>query len=192
MTIVQCPRCRDEVTVPAKASPKALVRCPLCLEEYLLIEALSQLPPTLLVIDGSVTEDEPALAGAGAAAAGGDEYRMSGPAWSGMTDSSAPAGATVAPSRPQVKAAPRRKETEKSVIAEGIKIILGGVVGLGMGLLVLWWVFGRDPLELGPKVSPYAPWIVPAKFRTLASAGTETAVNPGANNAAPANTNNNA
>ena len=38
MTIVRCPRCRDEVSVPAKATARALVRCPLCLEQYLLAE----------------------------------------------------------------------------------------------------------------------------------------------------------
>jgi hypothetical protein len=40
MCIVRCPRCRDEVTVPARATSRALVRCPLCLEQYLLAEAL--------------------------------------------------------------------------------------------------------------------------------------------------------
>jgi hypothetical protein len=29
---------------------------------------------------------------------------------------------------------------------------------------VLWWVFGNDALNIGPKVAPYAPWAVPAKF----------------------------
>ena len=50
MTIVRCPRCRDEVTIPAKAPLTALVRCPLCHEKYLLSEAASQLPPALILV----------------------------------------------------------------------------------------------------------------------------------------------
>src|SRR5262245_45970899 len=56
MSIVRCPRCRDEVTVPAKASGRALVRCPLCLEEYLLAEALTNAPPPLVIIGGEVEQ----------------------------------------------------------------------------------------------------------------------------------------
>src|SRR5688572_2935447 len=101
MTIVHCPRCRDEVTVPAKASPRALVRCPLCLEEYLLAEALAEMPPALLVVGGEM-EEEPALVGGGsvAAEAGGD-YSLAGDGGygAGVFDSSAPAGAAVSPAR---------------------------------------------------------------------------------------------
>ena len=165
MTIVHCPRCRDEVTVPAKASPKALVRCPLCLEEYLLAEALAEMPPALLVVGGEM-EEEPALVGAGVAAAeAGGEYTMAGGYGAGVFDSSAPAGATVTPARAGVKPGARPRRKEKSALGEMIKIVLGGVVGLSLGLLVLWWGLRKDPLKLGPQVSPYAPWIVPSEFR---------------------------
>src|SRR5947199_1264666 len=56
MTIVRCPRCRDEVTVPPRATARALVRCPLCLEQYLLAEALANAPPPLVIIGGEVEE----------------------------------------------------------------------------------------------------------------------------------------
>src|SRR5688500_7791420 len=141
MTIVHCPRCRDEVTVPAKAPPKALVRCPLCLEEYLLSEALAEMPPTLLVVGGDVEEEE-ALVGAGVAEAefgGGGEYRMAGSSFGSALDSSAPAGAAVATPRPGVKGAARPKRKEKSAIGEMVKIAMGGVIGLSLGLMVLWW-----------------------------------------------------
>ncbi|HEX5103512.1 MAG TPA: hypothetical protein VFV87_06855 [Pirellulaceae bacterium] len=164
MTIVHCPRCRDEVTVPAKASPRALVRCPLCLEEYLLSEALAELPPTLLVVGGEL-EEEPELVGAAAATAeAGGEYGLAGEFGGGVFDSSAPAGAMVTPARPGVKGA-RPKRKERSALGEMIKIVLGGVIGLSLGLVVIWWLARRDPFNLGPKVAPYAPWIVPAEFR---------------------------
>src|SRR3954452_22975511 len=56
MTIVRCPRCRDEVTVPPRATARALVRCPLCLEQYLLAEALANAPPLLAIIGGEVKQ----------------------------------------------------------------------------------------------------------------------------------------
>src|SRR5205823_6268406 len=56
MTTVCCPRCRDEVTVPPGATARALVRCPLCLEQYLLAEALANAPPPLVIIGGEVEQ----------------------------------------------------------------------------------------------------------------------------------------
>ena len=185
MTIVHCPRCRDEVTVPAKATPRALVRCPLCLEEYLLAEALAEMPPALLIV-GDEMDEEPALIGAGAAAAeAGRGYGEAGGFGGGVFDSSAPAGAAVTPARTAVKAGARPRRKEKSALGEMVKIVLGGVVGLSIGLLVLWWGLRKDPLKLGPRVSPYAPWIVPAEFRhTPTEAGTT------AQNNATSNSNN--
>ncbi len=186
MTIVNCPRCRDEVTVPARASRKALVRCPLCLEEYLLGEAV-ELPPALIVLDGSADGDELALVGAGVASdtaqaggmeLGGDEYRLSGGGFGAALDSRPSAGASLSPARPAVKGA-RPKRKEKSPVVEVMKVVVGGVVGCGLALLVLWWGFARDDFRLGPRIAPYAPWIVPAKFhgKPVAPDGQQTAAN---------------
>src|SRR5688572_2773545 len=105
MNIVRCPRCLDDVSVPLRASPKALVRCPLCLEEYLLREALGGLPPELVVLDGSGGGDEPALVGAEAGLAeieqaelgGSGEYRMSGASYGAALDTGGPGAAVAAP-----------------------------------------------------------------------------------------------
>ncbi len=184
MTIVNCPRCRDEVTVPTRASRKALVRCPLCLEEYLLGEAI-ELPPALIVLDGSDGGDEPALVGAGVAEmdagvgrAGGDECRISGGGFEATLDSRPSPGASISPARPGVKGT-RPKRKEKSALVEIAKVVLGGIVGCALALLVLWWGAGRDDFQLGPKIAPYAPWIVPAKFRgkPAADRNSETAAN---------------
>jgi len=155
----------DDVTMPLRASPKALVRCPLCLEEYTLSEALGGLPPTLVVLDGSELEDEPALVGGGVVQAeygGGDEYRLSGGGFGAALDASGP-GAGVAAPRPVVKGA-RAKRKEKNAFVELVKIVLGGLVGLTLGYFALLWGLGMDVLNLGPKITPYAPWIVPARF----------------------------
>jgi hypothetical protein len=155
MSIVRCPRCRDEVTIPAKAPLTALVRCPLCHEKYLLSEAASQLPPALILVvselepkaaDQQPTNDAPAA----------DEYRL-GEIQGGLIE-------TQAGLRPPVRLAPRLPRKEKNALAEAAKIIGGGVAGLAMGLVVLWWGLRQDPLELGPLVSSYVPWLVPQQF----------------------------
>lgn len=172
MTIVACPRCRDEVTVPAGASRKALVRCPLCEEEYLLGDALANVPPALIVVGGDGdSEPEPALAGVGAAAVGENDYRLAGGSFGAMTDASPGSGAVSAPARPALRGKTRPKRKEKSAVVELIKVVMGGVVGLSLGLLAMWWILKRDPLDLGPQVSPYAPWLVPAQFRGKLPAG---------------------
>ena len=158
MTIVRCPRCRDEVSVPAKATPRALVRCPLCLEQYLLAEALANAPPPLIIIGGEVAQEaihQPAT--------GEDEYRLSG---GGVLDATSPAAATVVMPRPAVRGTQRTRRPQGSGIILLANYVIGGVLGLAMGLLVLWWGFRRDPLELGPPIAKYAPWIVPESFRT--------------------------
>src|SRR5687767_2226356 len=72
MTIVRCPRCRDEVTVPPGTTARALVRCPLCLEQYLLAEAMANAPPPLVIIGGEVET------AAIAPSEEGGEYRVAG------------------------------------------------------------------------------------------------------------------
>jgi hypothetical protein len=158
MTVVRCPRCRDEVSVPAKASSQALVRCPLCLEEYVLAEALAHAPPALVVISGEA-ETQSEISNAAGAVRSGDDYRLAG-----VFDATAPPRPVAKPVRPLVKGPPRPRRRETSAVAELIKIVLGGVVGLSMGLLLLWWLARVDPLDLGPQVAQYAPWIVPARF----------------------------
>jgi hypothetical protein len=156
MTIIRCPRCRDEVTAPAKASPRAIVRCPLCLDEYLLSEALRQLPPELIVIGGA-GEPEPAYAGASAAEAAPD-YQLAG---GGVFDASAGEG-LAAPMRPATKGArPRRKQG--SGLGMLVGVVFGGVAGISLAVLLLWWVFKTD-IGVGPTVAKYVPWIVPEQF----------------------------
>lgn len=163
MTIVRCPRCRDEVSVPAGASREALVRCPLCLEQYRLAEALTGVPPALVVIAderGGVAEGDAAE----------PEYAFSAEQPPDRLFEAGPAlGAAVSPARPGVRGASRPQRKERSIVVELTKVVLGGVVGLSLGLLVLWWGFGRDPVDLGPTVARYAPWIVPEKLQGKSS-----------------------
>src|SRR5437773_7080675 len=107
MTIVRCPRCRDEVSVPAKATARALVRCPLCLEQYLLAEALANAPPLLVILGGEVADStiqrptEPEK-----------EYKIASGTFSPTVfESAAPATARVALPRPAIRTG-RRPQKE--------------------------------------------------------------------------------
>ncbi len=57
MTIATCPRCQDEVTIPQGAGEESRVACPLCREEFLLIEVMQELPPALILLDGPVATE---------------------------------------------------------------------------------------------------------------------------------------
>jgi hypothetical protein len=65
--------------------------------------------------------------------------------------------------------APRPQRKKKSPAIEVAKIVLGGIAGLAIAQLLLWWMpffskHRQDPFKLGPKVAAFASWIVPAQF----------------------------
>ena len=51
MSIAKCLSCQESVRLPTDCSIAAIVRCPLCREEYKVSEILATLPPLLEVID---------------------------------------------------------------------------------------------------------------------------------------------
>src|SRR5437773_3554106 len=136
MTIVRCPRCRDEVSVPAKATARALVRCPLCLEQYLLAEALANAPPPLVIIGGEIEEAviqrtvEPE-----------HEYQIASGAFSSAArESSPPVGAAVMLPRPAMRGGRRARRQEKSGLVFFLSVVAGGLLAAPLSILTLWWV----------------------------------------------------
>lgn len=171
MTIASCPKCGETVRIPPSASPRASVRCPLCQEEFLLAEVLDSLPPLLEITDDL---DQPDRAFApqaaeeyGLAPLEADTASKAAPAFSidSSRDVSAPASVATAKRR---KGPVRPQRKKKSPVAEVVKIVLGGVAGLVIAQLLLWWMpwqdLRRDPFALGPSISKFAPWLVPARF----------------------------
>ena len=171
MTTVNCPKCEELVRMPANASAQALVQCPLCVEEFELSMALDRLAPMLVVLsdpeaadtltelDGDVAApnfsfDEPASEPA------------SDPAFA-FEDGSAEKSGSVAARRA------RSQRHQKSAVKEMIKVVVGGVIGLSIGQLILWWLPGdlkRDPIDLGPKIPSFAAFLVHPDFRADAIA----------------------
>ncbi|MEM7455820.1 MAG: hypothetical protein AAF456_15815 [Planctomycetota bacterium] len=63
---------------------------------------------------------------------------------------------------------PARKRPATSDGSSGIeivKVIIGAMLALPVAQLLIWWVFGKDPLNLGPTVSGVIPAVVPADFQ---------------------------
>ncbi len=161
MTIVRCPRCRDEVTVPPRATARALVRCPLCLEQYLLAEALANAPPLLVIIGGEVEE-----AAIQRPAEIDSEYKIDAGLFSAdALQTATPSPEAISLPRPAIRAGRRTRRQEKGGLVFLLSVVAGGLLAAPLAILTLWWVFGVDRLDLGPSVARYAPWIVPADFR---------------------------
>src|SRR4029078_10689828 len=156
MTIIRCPRCRDEVTVPSRATARALVRCPLCLEQYLLSEALANAPPPLVISGGEVEQ-----AAIERAEETEPEYTIASGDFAAATfDSSPPAGAAVGLPRPTIRTGRRPRPKEKGGLVFFLSVVAGGLLAAPLAIVTLWWAFGVDRLDLGPSVARYAPWIV--------------------------------
>lgn len=183
MTTVSCPKCNDQVSVPSSAPRSARVRCPLCQEEYDLADALAQLPPALIIVSAEVAED-PVLAAVGGMDAatgshigsemdhgfgghleGGSSKEFS----AGLLDGGPSRESLVSAPSPSFRSAPRPKRQEKSMVGELVKIVLGGVVGIGLAILILWWAAGVD-LGLAPTIAKvsWMKWILPPKFQNAA------------------------
>ncbi len=171
MTVSSCPSCHESVTVPVNAQADAIVRCPLCQEQFQLKEFLAQLPPPLIVLSPAGSPQESAT----------------------DTGTSAEADASIFPqsdassSAPQVPAfdffpesAPREENVgvdssyttvrrQKNPSIEIAKVVAGGLLALPLAQLILWWLPGkwqRDPLQIGPSVGRVVPWVVPENFRS--------------------------
>lgn len=59
----------------------------------------------------------------------------------------------------------RMRRKGKSPIWSMLSILLGGLASIPIATLLIWHVLGKDPLQMGPVVARFAPWIVPTRFR---------------------------
>lgn len=169
MTIAHCPKCRERVSIPLGASRQARVRCPLCSEEYLLDDALQDLPPLLVLLSDPQSQSSgmldkgpmvvPSFADSGQDSVPPlvtDEPEPS-TEWN-LEPSTAPAaapafnfepGSAVSTTRSSTsrsssalsRARPRRKEG--SAMRMIVQTIGGGALGLIIAQLILWWMPGN-------------------------------------------------
>jgi hypothetical protein len=81
-------------------------------------------------------------------------------------------GSVVSSARPaSTTARPRARRKEGGALRMMVQTIGGGVLGLIIAQLILWWMPGkwanenRDPFGLAPKVAVYVPAIIPVSLR---------------------------
>ena len=177
MTIANCPRCCEQVSIPKHANHEATVRCPLCQEEYSLIEALAQLPPPLIVVSDVGTARVPATA---------DDEDTD---WSAMDlddddteevalaplggvsaaafDFASGSATTGVKSTASIRSSGRSRAPKGSPIKSVLSIVIGGLMAFPIAQLILWYLPGdlKRDFGVGPIVAQYVPAIVPAKFR---------------------------
>ncbi len=179
--LVRCSRCNEPVRLPEGST--IWVRCPHCSSEYPLHQLLATLPPALEAIAPPSLVDSDGLAvGELADSHSVDVDTVS----TAATGSHSPSGTTlVTKTRPQVVVSPPkqhirtpdnlRAERKKQAVrrnrqANGgiVKVVLGGVAGLFLGQLILWWLPGQyrtDPMELAPKLPASLSFLAPASLR---------------------------
>jgi len=192
MSVTKCLKCEEPVLVPGGASLKATVRCPLCHEQFELGEMLDEVPPPLEIVEdpdavavGDVQpfnfdlegnkETESAGVEAGeqvegeaaeavkAEAEPSDESEHAGVA-AFQFDASPQDGDAGATGTRSAHPAARPKPKGKNPVVEIAKIVGGGLLGIALAVVGIWWIAQKDPFKLGPKVSGVVPWIVPEKF----------------------------
>ncbi|MGE0755381.1 MAG: hypothetical protein AB7F89_05050 [Pirellulaceae bacterium] len=182
MTVVLCPKCREQVSLPLGTSPETRVRCPLCREEYALQQAVRQLPPCLEIVEPRAGTIEATRTDDANSPVSWDAPFSLPPSAEDVP--SAPAVAHSEPPVPrfELEAAaarvprvptsrPRSRRKTNSPLRAIIQIVGGGMLGLLIAQLVLWWMPGnwhasnRDPLELAGHVAPYLPFVVPDSLR---------------------------
>ncbi|MEC7603826.1 MAG: hypothetical protein VX668_07405 [Planctomycetota bacterium] len=160
MTIANCPSCQEEVRVPGSTSEQATLECPWCGYQAVMTEFLKSSPPLLLVVNDPVVSDDRGLAFAIETEKREDTPRFE------FEERDAPQVEPMSQVTPATASRRPRPQPKGGGLISAVAIILGGLCALPLAQLCLWWIFGRDPIEIGPKVPSYAAFLVPSKFRT--------------------------
>ncbi|MED5576521.1 MAG: hypothetical protein VX757_03375 [Planctomycetota bacterium] len=160
MTIANCPSCQEEVRVPGSTSEQATLECPWCGYQAVMTEFLKSSPPLLLVVNDPAVSDDRGLAFAIETEKPEDTPRFE------FEERDAPQIEPMSEVTPAVVSRRPRPQPKGGGLISAAAIIFGGLCALPLAQLCLWWIFGRDPIEIGPKVPSYAAFLVPSKFRS--------------------------
>ncbi|MEZ6119419.1 MAG: hypothetical protein R3C28_23020 [Pirellulaceae bacterium] len=74
----------------------------------------------------------------------------------------------------------RRSRKGRNPILEAVKVVLGGVAGLLIAQMILWWLPGkwrRDPFDLAPQLPASLAFLVPTELRSSAATSGTFATN---------------
>lgn len=183
MLIAKCLHCQKSIRVP-EVPKTAQVQCPLCDATYPLEDVLVHLPPELIVLNDNlvqgaakVTPNEESTSGKEIVESSDfeDELSIEPIHEQPQPAKLQPFNFDVAESLPPREVLPARNTVPqrkvKNPLFEVIKVGLGGLAGLAIAQLVLWWLPGnwsRDPLKLAPEMEAFAPWLLPGHLKKMA------------------------
>ncbi|MCA9198327.1 MAG: hypothetical protein KDA87_12345, partial [Planctomycetales bacterium] len=74
----------------------------------------------------------------------------------------------------------RRSRKGRNPVLEAVKVVLGGVAGLLIAQMILWWLPGqwrRDPFDLAPQLPASLAFLVPTELRSSAATSGTFAAN---------------
>jgi hypothetical protein len=135
------------------------VRCPHCKSGLAVAAILKNVPIAELCDDASTAELAVADDGGELALEPIETRPRSEPSRS-LRDKSGSQSSQTRPrglTRPAARTRTGRREDPFFLL----KIVLGGLLAIPVAQLILWWVFGRDPLDLARPVHDFAPFLVP-------------------------------
>lgn len=161
----KCPICQHLVTAPGPPADSRF-RCPCCEAEFdgenlELIDA-----PTLIVVDENATE--PMLS-----FAVNEVNEKSEASVEEISESPAPPQVTaMSDDSPVANRARAQTRRQRKVSVEVLKIALGGLAGLFIAQLILWWLPGdlrRDPFKVAPLLPEWLAFITPTELRSTST-----------------------
>ncbi|MDA7902484.1 hypothetical protein N9B31_02385 [Mariniblastus sp.] len=187
-----CLNCQGLVRVPLKAAADSKVRCPHCSNEYRLSEILDESVPALEIVEEATESfaaplvmEEPAeiqrevFVVPPQLAEGALRKRKRRTNLDNSEESSDSSRKTSSRSSSREDRRSRKKsrsggnsqkrartpKSPKSPAIEFIKVVVGGLMAIPIAYAIVLWAFNKDPLNVGPQVSEYVPFVIPADFQ---------------------------
>lgn len=196
-----CLNCEGLVRVPVKSAADSKVRCPHCSTEYRLNEILAESVPALEMVeevsepvDAPLVMEEPTaihrdtfvVPSQLAEGARKRKRRSRNEPSEGSSDSrrensgrrasredrrSRKRSRSGRNSQHSLRGQTRVSKSGKNPTVEFIKVVLGGLMAIPIAYAIVLWAFNKDPLNVGPQISEYVPFVVPADFQVDLKSG---------------------
>ncbi len=166
-----CPGCQRTLVLATEASLQAVLRCRHCSKQFTIGEMIEaelgywevvedpNAPPPKASGDGEVAADDAVLE-----LSMSEEYVSPQTLLKKQAEKKKVDWSKFEPITHEQYERMRRKA--KSPIWSMLSVLLGGLASIPIATLLIWHVLGKDPLQMGPVVGRYAPWIVPTRFQS--------------------------
>ncbi len=162
---VNCPQCKGLFRLPEGVSGSSVIVCPMCQCDLAIGDLLDSIPVAEISSESDVRVVSQARSAGMRETA--SKYEFDERAFT-IPKPLKTAERSRRRSHPSRRGSSSKTEPftpKKAGPGEWFKVLLGGVLALPVAQLILWWVFGVDPLQMAPRVLPYAPALVPPVMR---------------------------